>query len=52
MDYATGLTFEKTPDFELLKSLVIGAASDARLNIYDGVYDWSAALENHHEKAN
>lgn len=48
MDYVTRLAFDKRPNFEYLKSLVIEAAAEAKLNIYDGVYDWSNILADYH----
>ncbi len=48
MNYVTRLAFDKRPDFEYLKNLVIDAATEAQLNIYDGVYDWSSILADYH----
>ena len=44
MDYVTNLDFKEAADFSMLKNLVWEAASDANLNIFDNVFDWSILL--------
>ena len=44
MDYVTNLRFEEAADFNMLKTLVLEAAGDANLNIFDNVFDWSLLL--------
>ena len=44
MDYVTNLDFKEAADFNMLKNLVWEAASDANLNIFDNVFDWSLLL--------
>ena len=44
MDYVTNMQFEDAADFNMLKTLILEAASDANLNIFDNVFDWSLLL--------
>lgn len=44
MKYVTALAFEEAADFSFLKSLILEAADDANLNIFDNIYDWSLIL--------
>lgn len=44
MDYVTSLGFEEAADFSLLKNLIVEAGVEARLNIFDNIYDWSILL--------
>lgn len=41
MNYATTLEFEQSPDFGYLKHLVLEAANDNGLDIFDNIFDWS-----------
>lgn len=52
MDYVTGLAFDESPDYRLLKNYVLEAATFSNLNIFDGEYDWSARVAVHHNKKN
>jgi topoisomerase IA-like protein len=40
------MSFEETPNFNYMKGLVISAAEDANLDIFDNVFDWSILLTN------
>jgi len=44
MEYCNNLQFEEAADFTMLKFLVITAAEDAKLDIFDDVFDWSLIL--------
>ena len=44
MDYVTSMDFEDAADFNMLKTLILDAASDRNLNIFDNVFDWSIML--------
>ena len=44
MNYVTSLDFEQTPDYTMLKRLVMEAAKSEGVNIFDGQYDWTAKV--------
>ena len=44
MDYVTKLAFEEAPDFARLKDMVTDTATEANLDIFDNVFDWSLLL--------
>ena len=44
MNYVTGLTFEEAPDFGRLKQLIVDAADESRIDLFDNVFDWSIKL--------
>lgn len=44
MNYVTGLTFEEAPDFDRLKQLIVNAADESRIDLFDNVFDWSIKL--------
>ncbi len=39
-----GLGFDEAADFNYLKSLICEAASHAKIDLFDNVYDWSIML--------
>ena len=39
-----GLGFEEAADFPMLKRLITQAADEARLDIFDNIFDWSILL--------
>lgn len=41
MKYVTSLAFDQAADFTFLKKLILDAADDANLNIFDKIFDWS-----------
>ena len=44
MQYCNNLQFEEAADFNKLKLLVTSAAEEAKLDIFDNVFDWSLLL--------
>lgn len=44
MDYVMGMGFEEAADFEMLKALITTAATEASLDIFDNIFDWSVLL--------
>jgi len=44
MEYCSNLKFEEAADFEMLKFLVLQAARDNEINLFDNVFDWSLQL--------
>lgn len=38
------MEFEAGADFDFLKSLVVDAARDADVDIFDNIFDWSLIL--------
>lgn len=44
MDYVSKLTFEQGADFDYLKYLVLQTAEDAKVDIFDNIFDWSILL--------
>ena len=46
MDYVRSLRFNEGADFTFLKQLVRSAAEDARVDIFDGIYDWTQIVES------
>ena len=41
-----GLQFEEAADFTMLKQLIVDAATENELNIFDDVFDWSLLLSS------
>ena len=41
------LNFDEDPDYSMLKKLIINTASDANLDIFDDVFDWSLFLSSY-----
>jgi len=39
-----GMSFEQEPNFAYLRQLVVSAATDANLDIFDNVFDWSLKM--------
>lgn len=46
MDYVMSMEFEQQADFAMLKNLIIQAAYEAQVNIFDNVFDWNLLLAN------
>ena len=46
-NYVTGLSFTADPDYSMLKELVRNTASEANLDIFDEVFDWSLFLSSY-----
>lgn len=44
MEYCTSLRFEEAADFNYLKHMVVTAAQEADLDLFDNVYDWTLLL--------
>ena len=44
MNYVMALKFEENADFARMKNIVKEAAMDARLDIFDNIFDWSELL--------
>ena len=44
LDYCSKMTFEQAADFDYLKYLVLQMAEDAKINIFDNVFDWTILL--------
>ena len=44
MDYCEKLGFEEPADFDYLKFLVLQAAENAQVNIFDNIFDWTELL--------
>jgi len=44
MNYVTKMRFEYCADFGMLKRLVLDAATENGIDIFDNVYDWSLRL--------
>ena len=44
MDYVRKLNFEQQADFDMLKLLVLDMATEAMVDLFDNVFDWSVKL--------
>ena len=44
MNYVSMLKFEESADFDHLKNLVLRAAQQANLDIFDDIFDWNIIL--------
>jgi hypothetical protein len=44
MEYCSNLKFEEAADFEMLKILILQAAKENEINLFDNVFDWSLQL--------
>ena len=44
MDYCEKLAFEEAADFDYLKFLVLQMAENAKVNIFDNIFDWTELL--------
>ena len=52
MSYVTSLKFEQKASFFHLKMLAKRAANDAKIDIFDNVFDWSILLtKRRHQKS-
>ena len=46
-NYVMNLNFDEDPDYSMLKKLIRNTASDANLDIFDDVFDWSLFLSSY-----
>ena len=44
MNYVTRLAFKEEPDFTMLKQLIIDAAAEESIDLFDNVFDWNIKL--------
>ncbi len=48
MNYVTRLAFKEVPDFAMLKQLIIDAAAEHSIDLFDNVFDWNIKLVKKH----
>ena len=50
MNYVMKLEFNERPDYNFVRQLVMNEANLAKLDIFDGVFDWSLLLTSYDHK--